>query len=137
MFFVMVIANNKNWGLVLSEQQEGFLTYKEAKAEVDRLYKESSFDKPGGLIVGAFILARKSHGETGTGEIVYSSIRQDGLVCPVCGKQAKLLQADSVPHSLVGKWYVCCEGCYLRTGFYDTSGEAIDVWMKLSGNGGE
>ena len=131
MFFITFVSNHPSVGLVIIDQTEGFSTYKEAKAEVDRLYKESSLNHPGGEVVATFIVAHKN----GHREIVYSSVRQDGLVCPVCGKNARLLQADGVPASIVGKWYVFCDGCGLRTGFYDKADEAINVWMNLSGGG--
>ena len=129
MFTVSIVAYSQSLGLVLSDRREGFLTYMEAKNEVDRLYKESTSDSAYGVVVAAFIVASQN----GNIEIVYSSVRQDPPICPVCGKHARLLQADGVPASIVGKWYVFCDGCGLRTGFYDKADDAIDVWMTLSG----
>ena len=136
MFFVTFVSYRPEMGLVLTDQSEGFFSFSEAKNEIDRLYKESSFNHPIGLVVGAFVVYHSGNRKQ---ELLYASVIKDtalpcSFTCPVCKKQAKPRQSDFGP--IIGKWFVFCDTCASRTGFYDTEDEAIEAWHKLTGKEG-
>jgi len=131
MITVAIVSYSLKWGLVLYKHTVEFFTYKEAKDEVDRLYKESSYESSGGLVVAAFILS-ETNGKT---ELVYSSVNENavnhGFTCPVCKNKVRVIRGEYGP--VRNKWFMFCDTCASRTGFYDTEDEAIEAWYKLTG----
>lgn len=50
--------------------------------------------------------------------------------CPCCGKSAITLFLDKIDdhNNFERLWYVECQYCFLRTGYYNSEGEAVLNW---------